>query len=86
MMPHEQRPKENQALAPSGRNVQVTVTTVTTVECDAESRLPMDESLLATLAFRSRMEDKSEFHPPGLTEEEQQIRTLEHQMKQDLDI
>jgi hypothetical protein len=82
MMPREHRP---QAVAPPGRDVKVTVTTVTTVECDAESRLPVDES---PPALPSRMEEKEkgEFHPLELTEEEQQIRTLEHQMKQDLDI
>lgn len=85
MMPREDRPQKNQAaapkVAPRGRDVQVTVTTVTTVECDAESRLPVDEILPA---LPSRMEEKGGFHPLELTEE--QIQTLEHQMKQDLDI
>jgi hypothetical protein len=82
-MPREHRPQENQAAA-SGRDVQVTVTT--TIECDTESRLPVNESLPE---LPSRMEDKGEFHPLKAlkpTEEEHQIWTLEHQMKQDLDI
>ena len=82
----EYRPQENQVV-PCCREVQVTVTTVTTVGCDAESRLPLPvgESLPA---LPPRMEGKGEFHPQDLcvSEEGQQIRTLEHQMKQDLDI
>ena len=64
----------------SRRDVLVSVTT--TVECDAESRLQVDE----IPPLPSRLEDKGEFYSLELTEEEQQIRTLEHQMKQDLDI
>jgi hypothetical protein len=78
MMPREHRSQENQLAAPSGRDVQVTVTT--TIECDIESRWPVDESIPE---LPSRMKD---FHPLELTEEEQQIRALEYQMKQDLDI
>lgn len=66
-------------MAPSGRGVRVTAT----IECDTESRLPVNESLSE---LPSRMEDKGEFHPLKRTEEEQQVRNLEHQMKQDLDI
>jgi hypothetical protein len=80
MMPREQRLQENQAVAPSGRDVQVTVTT--TIECDTESRLSVHESLPE---LPSRVEDKGEFHSLKSTEE-QQIRILEHRMKQDLDI
>jgi hypothetical protein len=80
-MPREHGSQENQVVTPSSRGVQVTVTT--TVECDTESCLPVHESLPE---LPSRMEDKGEFHPLKLTEEEQQIRILEHQMKQDLDI
>jgi hypothetical protein len=79
MMPREHRPRENQAVAPSGRGVRVTPT----IECDTDSRLPVNESLPE---LPSRMEDKGEFHTLRLTEEEQHIRALEHQMKQDLDI
>lgn len=79
MMPREHRPWENQAVAPSGRGVQVT----TTIECDTESRLPVNES---PPRLPSRMEVMGEYHALKLTEEEQQIRTLELQMKQDLDI
>jgi len=81
MMPREHRPQANQAVAPSGRDVQVTVTT--TIECDTECRLPVNESL-PELPSRIAREDKGEFHPLKLTEREQQIQTLEHQMKQDL--
>jgi hypothetical protein len=81
--PQDNRPRENQAVAPPSRDVLVTVTTVTMVECDAESRLPMYES---PPLLPSRMGEKGEFHTLELTEEEEQIRTLEHQMKQDLDI
>jgi len=80
MLREHTKPQENQAMAPFGRDVQVTVTT--TIEWDIESRLPVYENLPA---LPSRMEDKDKFHPLELTEEEQ-IRILEHQMKQDLDI
>ena len=72
---------QNQAVTPPGRDVQVTVTT--TVECDTESRLPVNESFL-TLPLK--MEDKGEIHALELTEEERQNQTLEYQMKQDLDM
>ena len=79
MTPREHRPRESEAVAPSGRGVQVT----TMIECDTESRLPVNENLPE---LPPRMESKGEFHTLKLTEEEQQIRILEHQMKQDLDI
>jgi len=80
-MPREQMPQGNEATAPSGRNVQVTVTTM--VECDTEYSLPVDESLPA---LPWRMEDKGDSHPQELTDEEKQIRIPEHQMKHYLDI
>ncbi len=79
-MPREQKPEGNQAVPRCGRGVQVTVTSTT--EHDMESRLPMNESLPAL----PWTEEKGDIYPPELTEEEQQIRTLEHQMMQDLDI
>ena len=75
----EHRPWENQAVSPSVRGVRIT----TTIECDTESCLPVNESIPEVPSI---MKDKDEFHPTKLTEEEQQMRTLEHQMKQDLDI
>jgi hypothetical protein len=75
MMPKSQ---ENQPVPPPGRDVQVTVTT--TIECDIESRWPVDENIPE---LPSRIKDP---HPLKLTEEEQQIWALEYQMKQDLDI
>lgn len=74
-------PQENQATPRSGLSVQITVTK--TIEYDIESRLQVDE---IPPPLPSRMEDKVGFDPPELTEEEQRFRTLEHQMKQDLDI
>lgn len=79
MMPREHKPQGNQAVPPPGRVLQVTVTK--TIECDSEYRLPVYESVSA---LPSRIEDKGGFHPPELTEEE--LRTLEHRMKQELDI
>lgn len=82
MMPREDKSQENQpvqvAVPPPGLDVQVTVTT--TVECDIESRRPVDESIPE---LPSRIKD---LHPLKLTEEGQQIWALEYQMKQDLDI
>jgi hypothetical protein len=79
MMPRKQRPRVNQAVAPSGRGVRFTAT----IECDTESRLPVNKSLPE---LPSRVKDKGEFHPLKRTEEEQQVWNLERQMKQDLDI
>jgi hypothetical protein len=81
-MPRKHRPRENRAVAPTGRGVRVTAA----IECDTESRLPANKNLPG---LPSRMEDKGEFHPLKRTEEEQQVRNLrhlEHQMKQDLNI
>lgn len=66
-------------MPPPGRVLQVTVTK--TIECDSEYRLPVYESVSV---LPSRIEGKGRFYPPELTEEEQ--HTLEHRMKQDLDI
>ncbi len=68
-MPREHKLQENQVVPPPHRDVLVRVTT--TVECDVESRLQVDE----IPPLPSRM---SKFYLE-LTEEE-------HQMKQDLDI
>ncbi len=85
-MPHDGHGSQgNQAMPQSGLNVQVTV--CKTIECDIESScLRSEESLPPVPALPSRMEEKGDVQPRELTEEEQQIRTLEHQMKQDLDI
>ena len=60
---------------PGGRDVQVTVTK--TIEFDVELCPGSDN--------RRRADEESVYSPP-LTEEEQQIRTLELQMKHDLEI
>ncbi|KAI0298686.1 hypothetical protein B0F90DRAFT_1668974 [Multifurca ochricompacta] len=66
--------------APSGRDVQVTVTK--TIEFDVELRLGEGPP-----ALPSGIEDEeSGYESHELTKEEQQIRTLELQMKQDLEI
>jgi hypothetical protein len=64
----------------SGRDVQVTVTK--TIEFDVELRLGEGRP-----ALPMRMEDEEcGSYSLELTEEEQQIRTLELQMKHDLEI
>ena len=74
------QPQGMQTVQPSGRDVQVTVTK--TIEFDVELRRGGRRQVLP-----SRMaDDDSEFYNPELTDEEQQIRTLELQMKQDLEI
>ena len=65
---------------PGGRDMQVTVTK--TIEFDVELRLDSGQrALRGTVA-----DEESEFYSQPLTEEEQQIRTLELQMKHDLEI
>jgi len=64
----------------SGRDVQVTVTK--TIEFDLELRLGDGRPGLSP-----RKEDEESIsYSPELTQEEQQIRTLELQMKHDLEI
>jgi len=71
---HGRQPRGMQNMPQSGRDMQVTVTK--TIEFDVELRLGGARS-------RSRMMDRdSDLYSP----EEQQIRTLELQMKQDLEI
>jgi hypothetical protein len=66
--------------ARSGRDVQVTVTK--TIEFDVELRLGEGRP-----GLQERKEDEeSGSYSPELTREEQQIRTLELQMKHDLEI
>ena len=68
------RPRGMQAMPQSGgRDVQVTVTK--TIEFDVELR-----------GDRMAADEDSEGYSSPLTEEEQQIRTLELQMKHDLEI
>jgi hypothetical protein len=68
------------AMHRSGRDMQVTVTK--TIEFDVELRLGGGRR-----ALPSRMVDEeSDHYCPVLTVEEQQIRTMELQMKQDLEI
>jgi hypothetical protein len=68
------QPRGMQNMPQSGRDMQVTVTK--TIEFDVELRL-------GGIRSRSRMVDgDSDYYSP----EEQQIRTLELQMKQDLEI
>jgi hypothetical protein len=70
------KPQGMQAAPRSGRDVQVTVTK--TIEFDVELRLGEG---------RPRKEDQeSGYYSPELTHEEQQIRTLELQMKHDLEL
>lgn len=65
---------------PCGRDVQVTVTK--TIEFDVELRLDSGQRTLpAGIA-----DEESDVYSQPLTEEEQQIRTLELQMKHDLEI
>lgn len=74
------KPQGMQAAPRSGRDVQVTVTK--TIEFDVELRLGEGRPALS-----SRKEDQeSGYYSPELTHEEQQIRTLELQMKHDLEI
>jgi hypothetical protein len=75
------RPRGMQA-APraGGRDVQVTVTK--TIEFDVEHRLGSGHRASPGGAA----DDGSETHSSPLTEEEQQIRTLELQMKLDLEL
>jgi hypothetical protein len=69
-----------QAAPRSGRDVQVTVTK--TIEFDVELRLGEGRP-----GLQGRKEDEEcGFYSPELTREEQQIRTLELQMKHDLEI
>jgi hypothetical protein len=63
----------------SGRDMQVTVTK--TIEFDVELRLNGGRR-----ALPPGVVDEDYFDSPALTEEEQQIRTLELQMKHDLEI
>jgi hypothetical protein len=63
----------------SGRDVQVTVTK--TIEFDVELRLGSGHR-----ASPGRIADECEDYSSPLTEEEQQIRTLELQMKHDLEL
>jgi len=71
------RPRGMQATPQSGgRDVQVTVTK--TIEFDVELRLGGGD--------RRAADEESEGYSSPLTEEEQQIRTLELQMKHDLEI
>jgi hypothetical protein len=65
-----------QAIQRSARDMQVTVTK--TIEFDVELRMGGGRRALPRMA-----DEESEF---ALTEEEQQIRTLELQMKHDLEI
>lgn len=67
------QPRGMQTGPRSGRDMQVTVTK--TIEFDVELRL-------GGIRPPSRVDEDSEFYSP----EEQQIRTLELQMKQDLEI
>ena len=64
---------------PGGRDVQVTVTK--TIEFDVELRPGSGSRALPGMAA-----DVERAYSPPLTEEEQQIRTLELQMKHDLEI
>jgi len=79
------KPRGMRAAPPPGRDVQVTVTK--TIEFDVELRLAGE---VAQMSPRARMDDEesgSSYSPESeLTKEEQQIRTLELQMKQDLEI
>ncbi|KAF8474498.1 hypothetical protein DFH94DRAFT_762762 [Russula ochroleuca] len=68
------QPQGMQAVQRSGRDMRVTVTK--TIEFDVELRLGRGR----------RGDEENDYYTPGLTEEEQQIRTLELQMKQDLEI
>jgi len=79
--PRSGRKPQGMRTAPrSGRDVQVTVTK--TIEFDVELRLGEGQP-----ALPMRMEDEeSGAYSLELTEEEQQIRTLELQMKHDLEI
>jgi hypothetical protein len=75
------RPRGMQAAPRSGgQDVQVTVTK--TIEFDVELRLDSGHRALPGRAADEESEDYSQ----PLTEEEQQIRTLELQMKHDLEI
>jgi hypothetical protein len=66
-----------------GRDVQVTVTK--TIEFDVELRL--GEGRVSRPGFHPAKEDEeSGSYSPELSREEQQIRTLELQMKHDLEI
>ena len=65
---------------PSGRDMQVTVTK--TIEFDVELRPGSGHQALPGRAA----DEESEVYSQQLTEEEQQIRTLELQMKHDLEI
>ena len=65
----------------SGRDVQVTVTK--TIEFDVELRLGEGRPGLPS---RKEEDEESGSYSPELTQEEQQIRTLELQMKHDLEI
>lgn len=64
---------------PGGRDVQVTVTK--TIEFDVELCPDTGNRVL-----RGRAGDEERAYSPPLTEEEQQIQTLELQMKHDLEI
>jgi hypothetical protein len=75
------QPRGMQAAPQSGgRDVQVTVTK--TIEFDVELRLGSGHRALSGRAA----DEEFERYSPPLTEEEQQIRTLELQMKHDLEI
>ena len=64
-----------------GQDVQVTVTK--TIEFDVELRLGSGHR---ASPGRAADEESDGYSPPPLTEEEEQIRTLELQMKHDLEI
>lgn len=66
--------------APHGRDVQVTVTK--TIEFDVELRL----GEVAPAMPRRMCDEESGSDMPELTKEEQRMRSLELQMKQDLEI
>jgi len=74
------KPQGMQAAARSGRDVQVTVTK--TIEFDVELRLGEGRPALPS----TKEDEESGYYSPELTHEEQQIRTLELQMKHDLEI
>ena len=65
---------------PSGRDVQVTVTK--TIEFDVELHLESGQRA----SPGGLADEESDAYSQPLTEEEQQIRTLELQMKHDLEI
>jgi hypothetical protein len=74
------KPQGMQAAPRSGRDVQVTVTK--TIEFDVELRLGEGRPVLPS----TKGDQESGFYSPDLTQEEQHIRTLELQMKHDLEI